>query len=183
MSIFTYWSRPAGLMLDEASSPFRIPMSRQRHAVLVCCYCIKVYHAVKELWTFWLKDLDQPKWYSVKPCHRFAKLDPTIPCGSRVMNIFTNCTRRARMMLSKVSSNQKRWLCMSVFILCCHAKFDHNIPCGLDLWAFTLTANGGMGGQTDRRTYSDYSAHLPVVQLKSRCGTLLVDNMAVLYNR
>ena len=61
---------------------------------------IKIYLDIQELWAFSLKDVDQPIWWSAKPCHRFtyqwldkveinkyAKIDPNIPCGSSVMSI------------------------------------------------------------------------------------------------
>ena len=39
--------------------------------------------------------------------HNYAKFDPNIQCGSRVMNIFTNSPQPAEMMLSKPSSIKK----------------------------------------------------------------------------
>ena len=39
----------------------------------------------------------------------YAIFYPNIPCGSRVMNIFTNSQQPAEMMLSKPSSIKKNW--------------------------------------------------------------------------
>ena len=62
----------------------------------------QLYHTVRELWAFWLKELDQPKWCSRKPrrrfaymyqspfnvnIHKFTKFERNLPCGSRVMAI------------------------------------------------------------------------------------------------
>ena len=94
---------------------------------------IKIYDAAEELWAFSLKYLDWPKRCSAKPRHRFAyqrldnvkidiyaKFDSIIPCGSRVMSIFTNCQQRAEMMLSKPSSLKMKFS-MPVFRKCRHA--------------------------------------------------------------
>ena len=55
-------------MFGEASFPFLISVSRQCIKVNL----IKTYNAVQELWAFSLRELDQAKWCSVKPRHRFA---------------------------------------------------------------------------------------------------------------
>ena len=81
---------------------------------------LKIYYAVQELWTFSLKYLNQLKCCLAKPCHHFeyqwldnvninkyAKFDPNILCGSRVMSIFTNVPQPAGLMLSKASSINK----------------------------------------------------------------------------
>ena len=64
---------------------------------------ITIYGVVQELWAFSIKYLNQPNLCSARPNHRFesqwldnaiinkyAKYDTNIPCGSRVMSIFTN---------------------------------------------------------------------------------------------
>ena len=68
---------------------------------------IQIYHVVQELWAFSLTYHRRPDWCSAesrshKECfacqwlddfdmHMYAKFDKNIPCGSRVMSIFTNC--------------------------------------------------------------------------------------------
>ena len=77
-------------MLGEASSPFCIPVSKQ------CYFGSRVMRIFTE--TPW-----RPNCCSVKPRHglasqwlenvkmyKYAKFDPNIPFGSRVMSIFTN---------------------------------------------------------------------------------------------
>ena len=62
----------------------------------------QIYHAVQEFLAFSPKELDWPKWCSVKLCHifsyqwldnvkihKYTKFEPNIPCGSRLMSIFT----------------------------------------------------------------------------------------------
>ena len=66
---------------------------------------INIYNGVVQvLLAFSLKDLNLPKWFSIKPRHffayqwldnvrinKYAKFDPNKPCDKRVISIFTTC--------------------------------------------------------------------------------------------
>ena len=94
---------------------------------------VRYVQAFQELWAFSLKELEQleqPKWCSVKPRHRFAyhsldyvkihkytKFEPNNPSGSRVMSVFTNWSQIFNWCSAK--SRQSN-----------NAVMHQNIPCG-----------------------------------------------------
>ena len=68
--------------------------------------------------------------------HTYAKSDQNIPCGSKIMSIFTNLPRPAGLKLSKAPTI-KTMLRMTVVRrglgnvdMHTYATFDQNIPCG-----------------------------------------------------
>ena len=97
---------------------------------------------------------------------KHVKFYPNAPCVSRVMSIFTNWPRPARLMLSKASSIKKGCCACQWFDhvdMYKYAKFDQNIPRGSTI--INILHLNIYNGQTD--SHSDYSAHLWVVQYKS----------------
>ena len=60
--------------------------------------------------------------------YNYTKFDQNIPCGSRVMSIFTQRSRPAKMMLNEASSSFA-YQCLDNVKMYKYAKFNLNIPC------------------------------------------------------
>ena len=131
-----------------------------------CCdLCKTLQHGCKLCGTGAWNDLAcWFQWCSAKPRRRFgyqwldnvtinkyAKYDPNIPCGLRVMSIFTNWPRPARLMVSKASfTKRSRYACLwfDNISMNTYASFDQNIPCSYEHFNKLLT-----DGWTDRQTH------------------------------
>ena len=69
--------------------------------------------------------------------YKYAKFHPNIPCGSRVMNIFTNWPRLTGLMLSKASSIKKGYYTY---------KWLDNVDRGV-WWHWCRASNSGARGR------------------------------------
>ena len=177
MNTFTNWPRPVGLMLSKASSIKRGCYACQwldsveMHAYAKFDPNIPCGSRVMNTFTNWPRPVGLMlskassikrgcyacQWLDSVEMHAYAKFDPNIPCGSRVMNIFTNWPRPVGLMLSKASSIKRgcyacQWLDSVDKHMC--AKFDLNISCSSRVMSIFTT-------------YSDYSVHLRVVQFSN----------------
>ena len=94
MSIFTKRARLAKMMLDDASSPFLIPLAGQY--CYVCLFSLRLCVPVNNF-SVMSGRMDNTE------MDKYTKFEPNIPCGSRVMNIFTKRARPAKMTLGEAS--------------------------------------------------------------------------------
>ena len=92
------------------------------------------------------------QWLGNVKINKYANFNPNIPFGSRVMSIFTKCTRPAELMLSEVSTTACQWL--NNVDMHTYAKFGQNIPCGSRVMSISLNVDGRKDRQTDSETDS-----------------------------